>query len=157
MKKLWQKVGVVAFWAVWPALVAYLYRSERTRMAIVSGSKIVVVKGWLGSGKWGLPGGGLHKGEEPLRGVLREVAEETGIRLDVKRVKPLFAEEQRYKGLRFYGHYFLAELPDVAPLKAQFLEIAELAWLDRRELNAKNADPDVLAALRHLAGRQARK
>lgn len=32
-----------------------------------------------GAGRWTLPGGGLHFGEDPLDGVVREVAEETGL------------------------------------------------------------------------------
>lgn len=30
-------------------------------------------------GTWGLPGGALHEGEEPVRGALREAAEEAGV------------------------------------------------------------------------------
>lgn len=157
MKKVWQKLGTVVFWALWPALVVYVRRSERTRLLVVCGQKVVVVKDWLGSGKWTLPGGGLHTGEEPLPGVLREVAEETGIQLAATQVRSFFTEEYRARGMRFNCHYFLAELPETLPLKAQFWEIAELAWLDQAQLNTKNANPDVLAALRKLAARPPRK
>ena len=143
----------MAFWATLPAIIVYLGRSERTRLLLVCGEKVVVVKGWLGSGKWVLPGGGLHKGEEPLRGVLRETAEETGIRLTSAQVKPLFTEPYRHIGVHFICHYFVAELPAAAPLKAQFLEIVDLAWVDRAQLSTQNANPDVLHALRHLAAK----
>jgi 8-oxo-dGTP diphosphatase len=34
---------------------------------------------WSGTGSWTLPGGGLEFGESPRAGVLRELAEETGL------------------------------------------------------------------------------
>ena len=39
-------------------------------------SRVLMVK--ERSGKWGLPGGNLHPGENPLTGALREFTEETG-------------------------------------------------------------------------------
>ena len=38
-----------------------------------------VARGNLGEGRWTLPGGGLDFGEAPEAGVVREVAEETGL------------------------------------------------------------------------------
>jgi 8-oxo-dGTP pyrophosphatase MutT (NUDIX family) len=38
------------------------------------------------AGEWGLPGGGLHAGESPVGGVLREVWEETGQQIDLGRL-----------------------------------------------------------------------
>ncbi|HEU5144265.1 MAG TPA: NUDIX domain-containing protein [Dermatophilaceae bacterium] len=38
------------------------------------------------AGEWGLPGGGLDAGESPVGGVLREVWEETGQRVDLGRL-----------------------------------------------------------------------
>ena len=34
---------------------------------------------WSGAGEWTLPGGGLHFGESPRDGAIRELAEETGL------------------------------------------------------------------------------
>ena len=155
MQWLWQKLGVVAWWAVLPALTVYLSGGERTRVVIASGQKIAVVKGWLGNGKWALPGGGLHKGEDPLAGLLREVAEETGIRLQSGQVAPLAFEQYRNHGIRFPCRYFFVELPQQVPLRPQFLEIAAVAWVDRAALNTRNANLDVIAGLQHAAARTA--
>jgi 8-oxo-dGTP diphosphatase len=38
-----------------------------------------IVPGGVDAGRWTLPGGGLHWGEDPAVGVLRELAEETGL------------------------------------------------------------------------------
>jgi len=46
------------------------------------GGRVLVVRiapGEAGSGQWILPGGGLEFGEDPAAGVLRELAEETGL------------------------------------------------------------------------------
>lgn len=151
MKWLWQKIGILAFWMSFPGLIVYLKRSERTRIVIACEQKIVVVKGWLGAGKWVLPGGGLHTGETPLSGLLREVAEETGLRLESTRVKFLFREVYRYHGIRFPCHYYFVEVLEAAPLHAQFLEIVDIAWVAKNQLDPHTAGPDVLHALRHLA------
>jgi len=43
----------------------------------------LVLSGWLNTGEWGLPGGGLHKNEPTVDGLLREVREETGLDVEV--------------------------------------------------------------------------
>jgi len=148
---MWQKIGILAFWMTFPGLIVYLGRSERTRIVIACGQKIVVVKGWLGTGKWVLPGGGLHAGEAPNVGLLREVAEETGLHLENAKVKALFREVYRYHGIRFPCHYYFVEIPETVPLHAQFLEIVDIAWIAKNQLDTHTAAPDVLHALRHLA------
>ncbi|MBI1857139.1 NUDIX hydrolase [Candidatus Saccharibacteria bacterium] len=54
--------------------------------------QILVTKNWMGNGKWSLPGGGLHHGEEPAIGAVREVLEETGIKLKPASLKLLGQE-----------------------------------------------------------------
>ena len=117
-----------------------------------SGGKVAVVKGWLGNGKWSLPGGGLHKGESPAAGVLREAREETGLLIDPATVRPLVVAPYSAYGIHFSCHYFAAELPGQITLKPQLMEIAEVAWLDPRMLTARNANTDVLTALRFARG-----
>ncbi|HSW98293.1 MAG TPA: NUDIX hydrolase [Candidatus Saccharimonadales bacterium] len=148
MNKLLQKMGVVAWWAVLPALIVYLGGRPRTRAVLRCDGKIVAVKGWLGNGKWSLPGGGLHRGEDPLAGVLREVREEAGLRLQPGQLTRLATEPSGHHGIRFPCHYFAADLSQEAPLTAQFGESTEAAWLETATLGAHNANPDVLAGLR---------
>jgi 8-oxo-dGTP pyrophosphatase MutT (NUDIX family) len=139
MRRLWQKVGVVLFWLGWPALALFLNGTERTRILITCHGRVVVVKGWLGNGKWNLPGGGLHKGEEPLAGLLREVAEEIGLVLLPERVRLLAVRPARSSGFRFRCHYYTVELDEQAPLRPRRFEITEVRWLDIAELQTENA------------------
>lgn len=43
-------------------------------------------------GRWLLPGGGVHQGEHPARAVVREIAEETGLRVRVTRLHSVVAD-----------------------------------------------------------------
>jgi 8-oxo-dGTP pyrophosphatase MutT (NUDIX family) len=154
---LLRHIGIGAWWVVLPGLIVYLYNKPRTRLWLTSGGRVVVVKGWLGNGKWTLPGGGLHKGEDPLDGVLRETLEETGVRLERGQVRPVFEERFRMKGIAYPCFYFEAVLPERVPLKPELVEISDLAWIDPAELNAHTANPDVLIARdRALKGKSPR-
>lgn len=51
-------------------------------MLIVNDKKeVLLVKSWLGRQRWTLPGGGIKRRETPQEAGVREVYEETGLRL----------------------------------------------------------------------------
>jgi 8-oxo-dGTP pyrophosphatase MutT (NUDIX family) len=147
VKQLWVILGQLTFWLSWPVLLLYLRGSRRTRISLVCDTRILVVKVWLGNGKWMLPGGGLHKNEVPLAGALRELKEETGIELKPSRLS--FVEERHFSstGLRFKALFFTAKAPELYRLNPQRLEISSASWVKRSELNKSNASADVLTAL----------
>ena len=147
IKKAWRYVGILLFWLFWPLLIIYLGRSERTRLLMVCGDEVLLVRPWLGTNHWALPGGGLHVGESPLDGVIREVHEETGIRLQPGDIQPLFSAPYKFRGFRYLGHYFVTELPRKPALKKQRLEVAEAAWIKHKKLTPKNAHPDTLTTV----------
>lgn len=47
------------------------------------GGKILFVRSKIGEGKWDLPGGRLHFGEDPIDGLQREVQEEIGCQCEI--------------------------------------------------------------------------
>jgi 8-oxo-dGTP pyrophosphatase MutT (NUDIX family) len=125
--------GRLGFWLGWPALYIYLLGSERTRIVISCGDNILVVKGWLSDGQWGLPGGGMHKGEQPLQALLREVYEETQLRLATDDVT-FIGRYQYRKGFRYDFHLFELELADMPELVCEPYEISDAEWLPWRSL-----------------------
>jgi 8-oxo-dGTP pyrophosphatase MutT (NUDIX family) len=146
-KRIWRALGVGLFWLLWPALVVYLRRGERARILIVHGDEVLLVRSWLGTRKWSLPGGGLHSDEPILQGCLRELREETGIVLAEKQVTKMFSSVFRHGGFRYLCHYFVAVLPEKPVVMTQKIEILDYAWVNRHELTAKNVQPDTLTTV----------
>lgn len=55
-------------------------RRPRTRVIVMLNDReILMVKNWLGSQRWTLPGGGMKRGESPAHAAARELLEETGL------------------------------------------------------------------------------
>jgi len=113
--------------------------------------RILVVKGFIsGSNRWSLPGGGLHRHEKPLVGLIREMYEEVGVILEPEQLASLGNQQCKSKGFRFNLHFFEATITEDPVLKLQRFEIAEAAWVDPRALNARNAEPDAVSIIATL-------
>lgn len=120
--------GKVFFWVTWPVLWLYLRGSRRTRLLLICEDEFLVLQGRLHGGQWGLPGGGLHKNEIPVQGVLRELREETGILLQPTQVHHAYDGLYNYQGLKFKYVAFTARIDSKPSVKAQALEIKTITW-----------------------------
>ena len=49
------------------------------------------------NGKWGVPGGGMEPGEEPAQTAIREVFEETGLHVEIKRLIGIFGGKEQIR------------------------------------------------------------
>lgn len=136
---------------IWPALFFYLRKGARTRVLVLADNHALLVKGWLSDGRWGLPGGGLHTHEAPDAGAVRETLEEAGVDLSRSSLISLGGESRGHHGLKFYCHFFSAQLPERVPLKAQRGEIVAAEWVPISELNGLEAKAEVARALDLLA------
>jgi ADP-ribose pyrophosphatase YjhB (NUDIX family) len=67
------------------------------------------------NGFWGMPGGGVDVGESVEQAVKREVMEETGLRVEIKRLVGVYSDPRRYNiaaypdGIVLQGVSFLFE------------------------------------------------
>ncbi len=145
----WQRLGILAFWVTWPGLWLYLQWTTRTRLLLCVDGEILVTRTWLSDGRWSLPGGGLHRGEEPLNGVVREVREETDIVLRLEDIRPLTTTNARFHshGLSFRCHYFVAELSAKPVIMLQRFEISGAQWVKPDRVGPAHYAPDVLEAI----------
>lgn len=130
MKTVRQILGPVVFWTTYPALWIYLRIGSRSRVLIIVDDSVLLVKGWLGLDRWSLPGGGIHKGEEPARGAAREVKEELGITIPANQLHTIYEGVARHYGLKFRYTCFSTQLAERPQLQRQPIEIAETAWLE---------------------------
>jgi 8-oxo-dGTP diphosphatase len=130
MKHIGLIIGRVVFWLAWPAFQIYYRRGYgRTRVLLQSGGDMLVLKGWINDGMFIVPGGGLHKGEDPLVGAVRETFEETGLRIAPETMHYLGQATYRKAGLRFTYHMFVAPADAAVALKRQRHEVADIRWI----------------------------
>lgn len=139
--------GYVAFWAFWPIWFAYLKGSVRTRVLVVAGRKVLVVKDWHGGGKWALPGGGVHQGESFKKSAVREVYEETNLTLEPQKLKSLGQAETKKGGIPFRIARYGVKVKKAFPLKPKSLEIHQAEWVLIKNLDETNTEPLVLELL----------
>jgi 8-oxo-dGTP pyrophosphatase MutT (NUDIX family) len=77
---------------------------------------------------WSIPGGLLGRGEHPAVGAARELAEETGIRIDPARVTPAVPNAVVHSGRRCVDMVFEVSVPATVRLVIDEAEVHEAAW-----------------------------
>lgn len=148
MRKLGQLIGSVVFWLSYPLLRAILNNSQRTRVLIIVDDSFLVLKGWLGTGRWGLPGGGIHKNETALVAAVRELEEETGLVVEAEALELLFHEDVRQIGITIDCTGYSLRLPKRPTINPQFIEVSQYTWLPLADLNEKSVSKDVYLAVK---------
>ena len=97
-----------------------------------------------GAGMWTLPGGGIDHGEDPADAVVREVYEETSIRVRPLRVRFVFSAH-------FYGRNRAGVLEDFHGLSVVYdVEPMAGADLDHLEVIEQDSSTDLVQWLRPL-------
>jgi 8-oxo-dGTP pyrophosphatase MutT (NUDIX family) len=140
-------LGRLSYYLLWPGIAIYLLGSQRSRIVVVSGDYILVVKGWLSDGKWSLPGGGIHGSESILNGALRELHEETSLEIKTKDINELLSEKFWLHGVRLKLHYFSVILPTKLLVQKQRGEITDIEWINLSKLDSNNTAKDALRAI----------
>lgn len=146
---VWQWLGCRAYdvttllLRTWPRKL-----KPRTRLLLTNKQgEVLVVRGWLSDGRWSLPGGGVHRSESLLDGVIRETYEETGVQVPPADCHRLGQQVIIHRGLQQTYECFRAELDAPRLNRRRPLEITALAWLKPTQLTEDIAHPQVIDAL----------
>lgn len=137
---LWRSLGMMLFWLLWPLIRLYIWCTPaRSRLLIIHEGSVLLVQNWLGAGQWSLPGGGVHKNEDPRDAVIREVREELGF--DVQ--KRALVDHGVFRGedqilLQSKFHLFSAVIIQKPALSLQALEIMQAEWVPIAEIDQRN-------------------
>jgi len=152
MKRPLQICGVVCFWLAWPLWFIYFRRGgTRSRVLVVCQQEILLVKGWLSSGSWGLPGGGTLKNEKVISSAIRELYEEVGIEAIEADVRSIDTIKNTKNGLHYDAEYFMTRLSKKPTLRLRKSEISEAQWVPVTDIHAVKVDAEVIELVtKHL-------
>ena len=109
------------------------HRPPRAYVQIEHKSQILLVRNWLGSGKWSYPGGGVHKNEDPKVGACRELFEEISLKVKPDDLEKVTSGLTRYiiGGKRFIIYKLTL---DTKPTIIIDSELTGFMWVDSREM-----------------------
>lgn len=150
-----ERAGRVLYFLAWPAFFVYFHNTERTRVILVHQGRMLVIKHWLSDGRWSLPGGGVQKGETPRVGVVRELYEETDVRIRQDQLVELGTGIWKAHGLRYKFRSYAVKLDHELVLQPRHVRVSKLEWLylvwiRPAELLPNETSTDVLDSIRML-------
>lgn len=135
MAKLLNFLGPVIYWLAWPFWFVYFkFSNKRSRVFVLHGDQVLLVRNWLGERKWSLPGGGSHRGEDLAESASRELKEEVGIEVDSDDLKFLGCLDYSQHGLTYQAFVYTIKLGNRPEIRIKGLEIAGAKWFDLSDL-----------------------
>jgi 8-oxo-dGTP diphosphatase len=79
-------------------------------------------------GKWGLPAGKVDNGEDLKKAIVREVEEETGLKIPEENLHYFGKTFHNHDGLNFVFHMFSAPFAEFSEVKINTHEHREFLW-----------------------------
>lgn len=107
---------------------SFLTGTRRARVVVTNeNGEVLLLKTWLGAGKWGLPGGGMKRGEKPEAAAVRELREETGLAISTDELVLLTTIRSRgHEEIVFTATTLKSSLPVASPAR---FEVEAMAWV----------------------------
>jgi 8-oxo-dGTP pyrophosphatase MutT (NUDIX family) len=134
VKTLWAWLGRQTYRAGMRLFRIIGFRTRRTRALIVVGGEVLLVRNWLGSQSWTLPGGGQRSGETAMGSIRRELVEEVGIDLDEGFLRRLGTSARHSGRLVIEFETFWAVLEKQPAISVSRRELIGAAWFPVEDL-----------------------
>lgn len=147
MKTLWTILGRIVFWLCWPLIYVYVLNRSRVSVLIVHKNDVLLVKNWLGNGKWGLAGGGVKDGENSLTTARRELIEEVGLLTQPVNFVPLMSGIYTEAGLMMAQECFVVMVDSKFKPKITDPKIVKAKWFNKNKLKTKQLSSATRQAL----------
>lgn len=142
-----EKINKLGFMVMKPFIGVIISGTTRARALIIYKDEVLLVRDWLGSQRWNMPGGGVHRGEKPKNGLVRELQEELSLEVQPKQLKQIMKAEQNEHGVRFLAVVCRLSLKSKQSFTIQKSELIEAGWHKLSKL-PDNLHPIVLEALK---------
>jgi len=129
-------LGRIIYWLSWPLVWLVVRNTRRSRILLVCGKDILLVKNALSrDDKWTLPGGGAKGSETDKVCASRELKEELGIIIDPVNLREMGEYTHKSHGYSYIATLFVASCDKGRKIKKSH-EISELAWFPIKKLPA---------------------
>lgn len=139
-----EKAGRLAHDVASPLMKVYLKEGHvRVRALIVNEfSEVLLVRSWFGHQKWSLPGGGIQRVERPAEAAVREIYEETGIRVGIDDVEELGTFTNPDPKKPYTIACFRLKIPKRTPHLARHrrLEMLDVSWFPLNALPPERSE-----------------
>lgn len=153
--KIWNSLGSILWWLLWPLWWFYFkHGGIRSRVLVVCGDEVLLVQGWLGDKDYSLPGGGTKKGESVQAGAVRELSEETGIKVSESALVQSGSRMNKDKGFRYRVRFYTVTLNDKPATVLPKYEIINITWVPLHALQNFKLDSDAQHAIKRYQPRE---
>lgn len=125
-------IGRLAHASASPFMKLYLHEKHlRVRAVILNQeNEVLLVRSWFSHQKWSLPGGGIGRAETPPEAAVREVFEETGLRIAIDDLHELGSFTNPLPKAPYTVACYRVDIPKREPHIARHrrLEMLDVAW-----------------------------
>lgn len=150
-------VGKIIYIFSYPVILLLVKNTHRSYVVLLVDNKVLVTRNWLSNKPiWRLPGGGLHNQELPVFAAVRELQEETGIKIEASQLTVLLENQMHKK--HFSYDIFYCQLHEQPDIKLDNLEILDAQFIAISDLGTKyQIDEQVSGAIDAIIKKQVQK
>lgn len=145
---MYSLIGRILYKVFRPVLYLFLKRSRRVRVLMLYEGEVLLVRNWLSSQKWTVPGGGINKSETQLQAAKRELHEEIGLNIE----ETDFIALGEYDNSNFVSDCFLYQPKERCHILRNKAELIDANWFKVKNL-PEPINPIVAALIERLPNR----